>query len=110
VVTFKRFRPPWEPEPEPAAHTEPEVAVPPAPAVSALLDTLPPPILEHILSQLLHACDSPGAVRILEAHFAAVSRVSLVGPYRIVPYRSWSPRCASAALGMPLAARSSTLP
>ena len=70
VVTFKRLKLASEPEPEPelAARTAPEVAVPTAPAATDLLDTLPPPILEHILSQLLHACNSPGAVCICDAY------------------------------------------
>ena len=59
---------------EPAA--EPEVA---AESSCGFVDTIPSPIIEHILSQLLLVCDSPGAVRrdwlptLLCGHFVSLT-------------------------------------
>lgn len=56
VLHFKRLEPP----PPPAADAEPEVAG--GALGSGFVDTMPPPIVEHIMSQLLYECDSPGMV------------------------------------------------
>ena len=70
VVRFQPLRPPGlEPAAEPAVASE---------ASGAFMDTIPPPIIEHILSQLLHVCGSPGAVRIDCLHYLlTASRTSL---------------------------------
>ena len=38
------------------------VSVPESGSSSAFVDTMPPPIIEHIMHQLLHECSQPGAV------------------------------------------------
>ena len=62
VVNFELLK---SPRAKPEADTEPDVSVSLTPS-SGFADTVPPPILEHIMSQLLDVCESPGAVRIYQ--------------------------------------------
>ena len=63
VLNFKCLEPPPVAAAAAAAAdiSEPEVGA----LGSEFVDTMPPPIVEHIMSQLLYECDSPGTVRIV---------------------------------------------